>query len=108
MKPIGISIVNASNILSDDDIRPVVAALQLQISQHLAPRWNIDATLEFVPLGSNAPVGNWWLKVLDDTDFSNDSGYHNVWTDGTPYAKVFVNTARTIGQSRQVTRSLRC
>jgi hypothetical protein len=93
MDPIRVSIVNASTVLKDADIPPVMAALQVQVSQHLAPKWHVDATLEFVPFGTNAPDGDWRLELLDDTDISPDSGYHNVEPGGTPFGRVFIKTA---------------
>ncbi len=75
------------------------------MSEHLAPRWHIDATLEFLPFGTNPPAGNWWLRVLDDTDYPPDSGYHNVDASGTPYGKVFVKTAQEHGENWTITAS---
>ena len=42
MKPV-IAIINASTILSDEAVAPVVEALQRQVSEHFAPAWNADA-----------------------------------------------------------------
>jgi hypothetical protein len=104
MHPVRVSVINASKSLKDSEIPPVIAALRIQVSDHLAPRWNIDATLEFVPAGQTPPDGNWQLIIDDDTDIMPPvSGYHNVTPagvpypntrDGIPYGKVFVNTAK--------------
>jgi hypothetical protein len=58
MKPIRVSVINASKSLKDSEVPPVVAALQIQVSEHLAPNWNVDAALEFVPSGQTPPDGN--------------------------------------------------
>jgi hypothetical protein len=105
MKPVRVSIINRSKILENGDIIPVVAALQAQVSKHLAPNWRIDAALEFVPSSKEPPGDSWRLEVWDDTDYPPDSGYHNVGSDGVPYGKVFVNTARGYKQNWTITAS---
>ena len=105
MKPIPVYVINSGKLLQDTDVASVVPALQTQASEHLAPRWNIDATLEFVPRGKKAPEGSWRLDILDDTDYPPDSGYHNVGRDGIPFAKVFVNTAQQYKENWTITAS---
>jgi hypothetical protein len=65
--PNNISIINASTVLTDAEIRPVVEALQKQVSNDFRPAWGVDAKLNFV---GNAPPpdGTWWLAILDDSD----------------------------------------
>jgi hypothetical protein len=105
MKPIPVSVVNASKVLKDAEIPAVIEALQIQVSQHLAPRWHVDASLEFVTIGGNAPDGNWRLELLDDTDDDGIPGYHNVEAGGTPYGRVFVNTVRQYNNNWTITAS---
>jgi hypothetical protein len=69
MHPVHVSVINNSNVLGDAEILPVVAALQIQVSEHLASKWQIDAALEFVPFGKQADTQSWRLEILDDTDF---------------------------------------
>lgn len=47
LNPIPISVINASTVLSDSDIRPVVDALQQQVSRDFLPAWGVDAKLTF-------------------------------------------------------------
>jgi hypothetical protein len=106
MKPIPVSVINSSKVLKDAEIAAAVPALQIQVSEHLAPRWHIDAALEFVPTGKQpSSSGNWRLEILDDTDYPPDSGYHNVGSDGIPYGRVFVNTVRQYKESWTITAS---
>jgi hypothetical protein len=105
MKPVQLSVINNSTVLKDAEITPVVAALQIQASEHLAPKWNVDAALVFVPSGKQAPAASWRLEIRDDTDFEPDSGYHNVGADGIPYGRVFVNTARRYNENWTITAS---
>lgn len=65
---INISIINASTVLSDAEIRPVVDTLQKQVSNDFRPAWGIDAKLNFVPGTATPPPGAWWLAILDDSD----------------------------------------
>ncbi len=51
MAEIQVSIINASTVLTDDQVRPVVNALQTQIHRDFYPPWGIDADLTFVPRG---------------------------------------------------------
>jgi hypothetical protein len=53
---IRVAVVNGSKSLKDEEIRPVVAALQKQVSQHLAPRWHVDATLDLIATGKAPPA----------------------------------------------------
>jgi hypothetical protein len=106
MKPIRVSVINASTMLKDDEIPPVIAALQIQVSEHLAPKWQVDATLEFVPLGQKTPDGNWRLELLDKTNLPPDSGYHSVNPDdGTPYGRVFLKTVEEYHDNWTITAS---
>jgi hypothetical protein len=105
MNPVHVSVINKSNVLGDAEILPVVAALQIQVSEHLASKWQIDAALEFVPSGKQPDTQSWRLEILDDTDFPPDSGYHNVHSDGTPYGRVFINTVRQYNENWTITAS---
>jgi len=102
MKPIPVAVINTSKIVTDAEVAQVVKALQVQVSEDLAPRWKVDAALQFVPSGRAPPARSWLLIIGDDTDISDLSGYHNVapagvpfpgTSDGIPYGKAFVNTS---------------
>ncbi len=51
MSLINVSIMNASSVLADSDIQPVVDALQKQVDNDFGPAWGVDARLKFVPQG---------------------------------------------------------
>jgi hypothetical protein len=105
MTPIPVSVINASKLLKDAEIPPVITALQIQVSQHLAPKWHVDAVLDFSPARKDPPAGHWRLELRDDTDYPPDSGYHNVEAGGTPYGRVFVNTSRQYNENWTITAS---
>src|ERR1700733_14784971 len=102
---IQISIINASPVLTDTEIRPVVNALQQQVTNDFRPAWGTDAELTFIPTGSSPPVGTWWLTILDDSDQAGALGYHDLPPDGLPLGKVFAATDLKYGNSWTVTAS---
>jgi hypothetical protein len=87
-----ISIINASTVLTDEQVKPVIVALQTQASRDFAPIWGMDADLSFVPNGQRPPAGNWWLTILDDSDQGGTLGYHDLTEAGLPLGKVFAKT----------------
>ena len=103
--PIQISLINASTVLQDGDISPVVDALQQQVTNHFLPPWGVDAKLTFIPTGTPPPPGTWWLTILDDSDQAGALGYHDLTADGLPMGKVFAGTDLKYGNSWSVTAS---
>lgn len=89
MAQIKIAAINASTCLKDDDIRPVVDALQAQVSEDFAPVWKIDADVTFVPKGADIPTDHWWLAFLDQSDQAGAAGYHDETPMGLPQGKIF-------------------
>lgn len=103
--PITISIINASTVLTDAEVRPVVDALQKQVSNDFRPPWGIDAKLNFIPGNATPPEGTWWLSILDDSDQAGALGYHDLTPDGLPIGKVFAGTDLKYGYTWSVTAS---
>jgi hypothetical protein len=92
MADIQISIINESTVVSDADVQQAVADLQIQVHQHFAPAWGIDADLTFVPSYGQPAANTWWIAVLDNTDQAGALGYHDITPDGLPLGKVFAGT----------------
>ena len=105
MAQISISVINASTVLTDDHIQPVIPALQTQVSRDFAPAWGIDATLTFVPTGEQPQPGTWWLSVLDNSDQAGALGYHDLTPDGLPLGKAFAGTDKQYGYQWTITLS---
>ena len=105
MSNINIAVLNSSTVLKDDQIKPVVAALQKQVHNDWAPVWGNDADLSFVPTGTQPAAGSWWLVILDDSDQAGALGYHDLTTEGLPLGKVFANSDLTAGLQWSVTAS---
>jgi hypothetical protein len=103
--PIQISIINASTVLSDAEIRPVIDGLQQQVTNDFRPAWGVDAEPAFVPTGAEPSAGTWWLTILDDSDQAGALGYHDLTPDGLPIGKVFAGTDLKYGSNWTVTAS---
>ena len=103
--PVQISVINASTVLGDSEIQPVVDGLQKQVSNEFRSAWGIDAELNFVPNGTPPPEGTWWLSILDDSDQAGALGYHDLTPQGLPLGKVFAGTDLKYGNSWSVTAS---
>jgi len=103
--PIQISVLNASTVVNDSEVRLVVNALQQQVSQDFLPAWGIGAELTLIPTGAAPPTGTWWLTILDDSDQAGALGYHDLTPDGMPLGKVFAATDLKYGNSWSVTAS---
>jgi hypothetical protein len=103
--PIQISVINASTVVTDDEVRPVVDALQKQVTNDFFPSWGVNAQLTFIPTGATPPPGTWWLSILDDSDQAGALGYHDITPDGLPLGKVFAGTDLKYGYTWSVTTS---
>jgi hypothetical protein len=92
-----VSVINNSTEATEEEIKKVIAALQDQVHNDLAPIWGVDAELTVVPKGKQPEAHSWWLVFQDDTEYAGALGYHDVTPEGLPRAKVFVRTAKKSG-----------
>lgn len=102
---IKIQVVNESTVASDEQIKPIVDALQIQVARDFAPIWGTDAALSFVPKGHGLDSSQWWMVILDDSDQSGALGYHDVTDADLPLGKVFAKDDIRYGSSLSVTIS---
>jgi hypothetical protein len=105
MADIKVAIINASTVLTDNQVKTVVPALQTQVHRDFAPAWGIDADLIFVPKGKKPPSGSWWLVILDNSDQAGALGYHDLTKQGLPLGKVFAGSDMKLGYNWTVTAS---
>jgi hypothetical protein len=105
MANIKISVINASTVLTDNRVKPVVPALQAQVRRDFSPAWGIDADLGFVPRGAKPASDSWWLVLLDDSDQGGALGYHDLTKSGLPLGKVFAGSDMKYGYNWTVTAS---
>ena len=73
MANIKIAVINASTVLTDQEIQAALPALQTQVHRDFAPAWGIDADLNLVPKGQKPAPGAWWLVILDNSDSAGAS-----------------------------------
>lgn len=100
-----IAILNRTSVLRDELVRPVVAALQTQVTRDFAPIWGRGADLVFVPSGALPPAGAWQLVLADTSDEAGALGYHDFTHEGLPLGKVGVKTSMADGGRWEVTAS---
>lgn len=100
-----VAVINASTVLTDQEVQKAVGPLQRQVSEHFAPAWGVNATLKFVAHNQQPEPGSWWLVVLDDSDQAGALGYHDLTSEGLPIGKVFAGTDLKYGSSWTVTAS---
>lgn len=109
MADIKVTLINECS-LSDDEVAPVVEALQVQVSRDFAPIWGINADLAYISSadlrnGKRPDPKTWWLVLLGDSDQAGALGYHELNPEGLPMGKVFVNTDLAYGSSWSNTTS---
>ncbi len=100
-----IAIINASTVLTDTEIAPVVQALQVQVSRDFMPLWNENASLVQIPRGGKPAAGSWWMVLMDNSDVASALGYHDLTSEGLPIMKVFVKTCMDDGEAWTVCAS---
>jgi hypothetical protein len=103
--PLKLAILNASTVLTDAQIAPIVAAVQEQVSRDFVPHWHRPATLHQVPKGDPPPKGMAWVAFLDTSDQAGALGYHDETNEGLPIGKVFAATDLQYGAQPSVTFS---
>jgi hypothetical protein len=94
---VDITFVNHSTVFKDEDLPPLVQALQVQVSRDFYGAWGINAGLHALPPGKVPPLGVWVIGLFDDADQPGALGYHDVTPDGFPLGKVFVKTTLSAG-----------
>ena len=92
-----VAVLNHSTLVSDDEVKTAVAALQTQIHRDFAPAWGIDAELVFVAKDSEPAPGSWWLVVEDNSEYPGAVAYHTLTSEGLPQVKIAVGNAKQAG-----------
>jgi hypothetical protein len=92
MANIKIGFFNRSTVLTDDEVKAVVPALQKQVSRDFAPVWGVEADLSFLSANATVPPKTWLIGVFDNSDQAGALGYHDLTEEGLPLGKVFAKT----------------
>lgn len=98
-----VAVANRSTVLSDDQIKLALPAMQHQANYHFAPFFHTGARLFFTDNPDSIPQGMARMEVLDDSDMAGALGYHDLTDAGTPDALVFAATDQQYGLSWTVT-----
>lgn len=96
--PPNISIINASEKITDEQVHNLRDALNVQLNRDFLPIWGIDADLYAIKKGRAPNPDNWWLVILDNPDIAGALGYHDLTSEGYPAGKVFVDVAQRYGE----------
>jgi len=102
---INVDIINECTVLTDDQIKAIIPALQQQVTQDYYPAWGTDATIQFVAKGTAVDPTHWQMAILDDSDQAGALGYHDITASGQPLAKVFAKSDVQYNMSWSVTIS---
>lgn len=102
---VDIQIVDASTVITEEEVLKVIPALQTQIDRDFLPFWGLGARLVPARVEDPVPPGTWRVVVLDDSDQANALGYHNTTPAGDPQGKVFARTEMLHGLNWTVTLS---
>lgn len=91
--------------MTDEELTPIVAALEKQVTDDFRPTWGIAALIEQVPLGAQPDPLHFWLGVFDDADQAGALGYHDLTPEGLPVGKAFAKTDEEYHSKLSVTLS---
>ena len=100
-----IAFINESTVVSDDDARKMMEALQIQADRDFKPIWGQSTQLTYIQKGCKNPKNMAWLALMDDTDQAGALGYHDLTNEGLPLGKVFAKTDMQYGEEVSVTAS---
>ena len=90
---IQLAVINASTVISSDDVQAMIPAFTRQWNSDLKPVWGVDsANFTFVPQGQAPAAETWWAVFLDNSDQAGALAYHDLTNDGLPISKIFVKT----------------
>lgn len=97
---------NRSTAVSDDQVRAVLTALQVQLDRDFCPAWGLgDFHLEMRRIEAPIAPGEWQFVVLDRTSDASALGYHDQTVNGDPIAYIGVQETMDAGGAWSVTAS---
>jgi hypothetical protein len=72
-----IALFRETNLVSDDQMAAIAAALQIQIDRDFRPVWGLGATVISVRPGGIIPANAWEIIAMDHCDLADALGYHD-------------------------------
>lgn len=108
-----ISTINRSTRLTDEEVLPVIRAINRQIQEDFCPYWSLSASLRLEgrigkKIDRNTPAdmrGDGVLYLADEADIQGALGYHEANFRGIPYGFVFLDVCQNLGEEWSVTLS---
>lgn len=108
-----ISTINRSKNLHDEDILPVIRAINRQIQEDFYPYWSLSASLRLEgkvgkAINKNELAdmrGDAVLYIADQADIKDALGYHDTNFRGIPYGFVFLDVCQELNEAWSVTLS---
>lgn len=108
VKPHVITIVvqNQATVVTDDQVKAIVPALQMQLDRDFCPAWGLGLFhLEFRAKGATVVKGEWQFLFLDNTSDASALGYHDLTANGDPISYIGVKETIDDGGLWSVTAS---
>lgn len=97
---------NISSVLSDAQCAVIMAAVQAQSAQDVAPYWGIQSvSFTHVPKGTSMNPHQWQFVIADTSDQAGAAGYHETTSGGEPIGYAFAKTTQEAGMNPSVTIS---
>lgn len=73
-----IAIINESTLVTNADIEMMTKAIQIQLSLHVLPAWNMKSgTVKFYSDKTKVPGYAWVVNILDNSTQAGALGYHS-------------------------------
>ena len=91
MGAVSIGILNKSKKVTNQQVSDMTAAIQMQLSTHVAPAWNrTQPVVQFFSDPKKLPASFAPITIMDNPDAPDALGYHTE-ANGKPYGLIFVN-----------------
>ncbi len=100
MTPVRIGLASQTGHVVIDDLKPLAAALQVQMQRHVAPIWDVTATVEVWPNPTAIPNDMSPIFIVDATEH-NHGGLHTITSNGRAWAKVLATRDWRLGASHE-------
>jgi len=77
-----IAVINESSMVSNVDVQAMCSAIQIQLTYHALPAWNMKAaTITFYADKTKVPGYAWTVSVLNNSTQAGALGYHSLDND---------------------------
>jgi hypothetical protein len=105
MLTISVAIVSEVADADQRDLARVTAALQREAIRDFRPIWDVEATVDAVPVLEDVPVGYWPIIIRDDIGVPGAAGIH-LDDNGQPFALVTMSDSWSLTASHELLEML--